>query len=162
MAKKHPDIVRRAAEGGHALGNHSWDHSIFPLISNRERREQIRACASALAQYGQRLFRPHCGHQSLGSRLDAVLLGYEIVGWSVDCRDWCNDDSEAMADRLIAQIQPGSVILLHDRLATATDGRCFNREPTLGAVKLLPERVGDHSCFVTVPELLLHGHRQVV
>ena len=31
------EIVRRAADAGHALGNHSWDHPSFPLISRTMR-----------------------------------------------------------------------------------------------------------------------------
>jgi peptidoglycan/xylan/chitin deacetylase (PgdA/CDA1 family) len=48
-AHNHPKLVRQVAQAGHAVGNHSWDHPSFPLISGRERRAQIRACAEAIA-----------------------------------------------------------------------------------------------------------------
>ena len=32
-AQRHPDLVRQVAQGGHAIGNHSWDHPFFPSLS---------------------------------------------------------------------------------------------------------------------------------
>ena len=63
---------RRIAEAGHAIGNHTWDHPSFPLISGRERQRQLKACADAIAPYGLRLFRPPYGEQNLRSRLTAA------------------------------------------------------------------------------------------
>jgi peptidoglycan-N-acetylglucosamine deacetylase len=72
-AQAHPELVRRVAQAGHAIGNHSWDHPSFPLISGRERRAQIRACAQALVPYGSRLFRPPYTEQNLGSRIEREI-----------------------------------------------------------------------------------------
>src|SRR6266849_2574451 len=47
-AHRYPELVQRVAQAGHAIGNHSWDHPVFPEISRRERRDQIRACAKAI------------------------------------------------------------------------------------------------------------------
>ena len=82
-AEKHRGLVRRVAEEGHAIGNHSWDHPSFPLMSGRERRRQIRACERALAPYGSRLFRPRYGHQHLASWLDTRRLGFDVAAWRV-------------------------------------------------------------------------------
>jgi peptidoglycan-N-acetylglucosamine deacetylase len=74
-ARRYPDLVKQVATEGHAIGNHSWDHPSFPLITARQQQQQIIACAQALAPYGQRLFRPPYGHQSMPSRLTAFRLG---------------------------------------------------------------------------------------
>ena len=160
FAQSHPDIVQRAAQAGHAIGNHSWDHPSFPLITASERRSQIRACANAIAPFGQRLFRPPYGHQSVGSRLDAQWLGYQVVTWNVVLNEHLVRDADSMADWLVNQIQPGSVILLHDRLFDALEERYFDREPLLKAVNMLLERLGDRFRFITIPELLRHGRPQ--
>src|SRR5690242_18370490 len=39
-AERHPDIVKKVAAAGHAIGNLSWDHPSFPLLTGRERRDQ--------------------------------------------------------------------------------------------------------------------------
>jgi peptidoglycan/xylan/chitin deacetylase (PgdA/CDA1 family) len=82
-AARHPDIVEKVAGGGHVIGNHSWDHPSFPLITGRERRAQIQAREKAIAPYGQRLFRPPYGDQSLLSCLEAMWLGYQVIMYSV-------------------------------------------------------------------------------
>ena len=52
--RRYPHIVRRAAEAGHAIGNHSWDHPSFPFISRRERFRQVHACAGVIAASGRK------------------------------------------------------------------------------------------------------------
>jgi peptidoglycan/xylan/chitin deacetylase (PgdA/CDA1 family) len=161
-AQRYPDLVRRVAQGGHAIGNHSWDHPSFPLISGRERRAQIRACEKAIAPYGRRIFRPPYSHQSIASRLDALLLGYQIVTWNLHAYDWLDHDANWMANRLVDHIQPGSVILLHNALYHTAEDRYCDREPMMEALDTFLGQVGSRFQFVTVPELLRHGraHRE--
>jgi peptidoglycan/xylan/chitin deacetylase (PgdA/CDA1 family) len=149
--------VQRVAQTGHAIGYHSWDHPSFPLITGSERRAQLRACAKAIAPYGRRTFRPPCGPQCVASRLDALWLGYQVVTWNVLAYDWLDHDADWMANRLVRQIRPGSVILFHDTLYDFVEERCASREPMLEALNMLLEQVGDRFRFVTVPELLRHG-----
>lgn len=159
-AQNHPALVARIAQAGHAIGNHSWDHPSFPLISGRERRAQIRACAKAIAPYGALLFRPPYCDQNVASRLDAFLLGYKVVMFSVATDDWCGQDGISIAHQIERRIQPGSVIVLHDRLSHALEEAYFDREPVLQGVDILLQRVGGQFRFVTVPALLRHGRAQ--
>ena len=159
-AQRHADLVRQVAQAGHAIGNHSWDHPSFPLISGRERRAQLRACEKAIAPYGQRLLRPPYGHQSVASRLDALWLGYQVVTWNLPGYDWLDHDADRIADRLVNQIKPGSVILLHNVLYHTVEERYADRQPMIEAVNMLLEQVGDRFRFVTLPELFQHGRPQ--
>jgi len=159
-AEQHPDIVRQVAQAGHAIGNHSWDHSSLPLLSGKERRAQIRACEKALAPYGQRLFRPPYGHQSMASRLDALWLGYQVITWNLVARDWLDHSANWMVNQLANELEPGSVVLFHDALYTYTDERYVDREPMLEAVNVLLERFGDRFRFIAIPDLLRHGYPQ--
>jgi peptidoglycan/xylan/chitin deacetylase (PgdA/CDA1 family) len=160
VAQKHPELLERIAQAGHAIGNHSWDHPSFPLISGRERRSQIRACATAVAPYGERLFRPPYCHQGLMSRLDPLLLGYRVIMFSVATDDWCGEGAASIAHHLERRIRPGSVIVLHDRLSHALEEAHFNREPVLEAVEILLQRLDKQFRFVTIPELLRYGKAQ--
>lgn len=159
-AQAHPELVRRVAEAGHAIGNHSWDHPSFPLISGRERRAQIRACGKALFPYGERLFRPPYGEQNIASRIDAFLLGYQVIMFDVSTHDWCGGDAATIARQLERKIRPGSIVVLHDRLVDALDQSYFSRESTLEAVRMFLDAVGERFRFVTIPELLRHGKEQ--
>jgi peptidoglycan/xylan/chitin deacetylase (PgdA/CDA1 family) len=159
----HPELVRRVAAAGHAIGNHSWDHPSFPSISGRERRAQIRACAQALAPYGSRLFRPPYGDQNIASRIDAVLLGYKVVMFDARSDDWCGGDSDTIARQLERRMHPGAILVAHDRLSDALDEAYFNREPLLKGIEIFLGRVGDRVRFITIPELLRRGraHKEI-
>jgi peptidoglycan-N-acetylglucosamine deacetylase len=160
FAREHPEVVQRAAQAGHAIGNHTYDHPALPLISGRERKAQLAACERALAPYGMRLFRPPFGYLSWALRFDLWRFGYEVVGWSVSAKDWLDHDAAFLADQLRRRIRPGSIILLHDRILTAPDPGYFNREPVLEALDgVLSELSGKYK-FVTVPELMRRGRAQ--
>jgi peptidoglycan/xylan/chitin deacetylase (PgdA/CDA1 family) len=156
-AQQYPEIVKQVAQGGHAIGNHSWDHPSFPLISGQERRAQIRACANATTPFGSKLLRPPYGHQSVGLRLDALWLGYKIISWNVVAYDWIGHDTNWIINKLIPKIRPGCVILFHDSLYDVLDYSYFNRSSTLEAIERLLEMLSDNYSFITLPELLKHG-----
>jgi peptidoglycan/xylan/chitin deacetylase (PgdA/CDA1 family) len=156
-AQKYPELIRRIAQTGHVIGNHSWDHPAFPLITGRERRAQIRACAKTIAPYGQRIFRPPFGCQTTASRLSVFWLGYQVVTWNLVAEDWLDHDAEQIVNRLENKIRPGSIVNFHDSLHDIIEERYINREPTLKAVNILLEQLGGRFRFVTLPELLRHG-----
>ena len=162
-AQAHPELVRRIAHAGHAIGNHSWNHPSFPVISGHERRAQIRACARAIAPYGERLFRPPYTDQNIASRIDALLLGYQVIMFDAWSDDWCGGDPEKVAGQLERRIHPGGVIVLHDRLSDALDDSYFDRTHMLKAVEIFLDRVSERFRFVTIPELLRSGrvHREL-
>jgi peptidoglycan-N-acetylglucosamine deacetylase len=159
-AHRHPDLVRAVAGRGHEVANHSWDHPVFPSIGARARRAQIRACAKAIAPYGQRIFRPPHGYQNLACRLDALWLRHRVVGWSVAVDDWCSTDAPWMAGRLVSSIRPGSIILLHDGLCDPVEPGYLDRRAMLDALEISLERLKGQFRFVTVSELLRAGRRQ--
>jgi peptidoglycan/xylan/chitin deacetylase (PgdA/CDA1 family) len=158
-ASQYPEIVRRVADGGHAIANHSWDHPSFPLLTRPERLKQIHGCASAIAPYGgSRLFRPPYGHQTLATRLDAFLLGYSVIMGDALAEDWWPRDAAWMATRLIAGIKPGSIVILHDRIARSVqDVPQHDRKAMIDALDMALDRLSERFHFITLPELLTYG-----
>ena len=156
-AQRYPHIVKQVFEAGHAIGNHSYDHPSFSLITGRERRSQMRACQQSIAPYGKRLLRPPFGHQTFASRFDALLLRYSVFTWSVHGEDWLDHDADCIASSIEKEIHPGSIVLLHDNLNNVYELRCSTRKPMLDAVSILLERLSVRFDFLTIPELLHHG-----
>ena len=159
-------LVRRMAEAGHAIGNHTWDHPSFPFISSRERRRQIRACAEAVTPFGRQLFRPPYGEQSLASRLDLLLMGYDVILFNREVGDWCEPNAEAMARALVHWVRPGDIVCLHDALywhrsnalvPKLTAQPHVDRGAMLSALERYLDHVDGRLRFVTVPELLKRG-----
>lgn len=157
FAARYPEVIRQAAKAGHVIGNHTWDHSSFPLLTVGERSAQLRKCAEALKPYGSRLFRPPYGQQSFASRLDLLRKGYQVVGWTRDAGDWRLTKAGEILEQVLPGVQPGRIITFHDQIVTAQSSIYFNREPTIEAVRLLLERFSGRYRFVTVPELARHG-----
>ena len=159
-AKRHQDLVKKVGQAGHAVGNHSWDHLSFDLIPRRQRRSQIYACQKAIAPYGEKLFRPPYGNQTVHSSLDAFLLGYKIVTWSAVAEDWLDHDANRMLDYLMPRIKPGSIILFHDNLNDFQEKKYLDRKETIKAVDSMLKELHKSFRFVTVPELLSRGRPQ--
>lgn len=72
---------------------------------------------------GGRLYRPPYGGHSPFTRPFAALLGRQVALWDAESRDWTVPDwtpatgahaAQALARRTLAQVRPGSVVLLHD------------------------------------------------
>ncbi|NNJ09094.1 polysaccharide deacetylase family protein [Chloroflexales bacterium ZM16-3] len=156
-AAARPDLVRQVAEAGHTVANHTWSHARMPEVRGRQRRAEIRRCAQALKPYGVRLFRPPFGGQSLASRLDAFLLGHQVVTWSAHAEDWRVADPAVVADRVERALQPGAIILLHDALAGARPGSLEDRGAMIAGLELLFDRLDRRYQFVTLPELMRQG-----
>jgi peptidoglycan-N-acetylglucosamine deacetylase len=104
-----------------------------------------------------RLFRSPYGEQNIASRLCVFLSGYQDIMFNIATDDWCGGDKVSIADQIERRIQPGSVIVLHDRLFDALEESYFNREAVLDAVQVLLQRLSGRFRFVTIPELLRLG-----
>lgn len=157
QADRYPDIVRRVAAAGHQIGNHSWDHVPFSLLTGKERRRQLRSCRRALSPYGSPIFRPPNGDLNLAARLDAKLSGYRVVTWNVTGNDWQSEGGSVIAERLVEKIRPGSIVLLHDGLFTTLNEKCVDRGPTLEALRIMMDQLDGQFRFVTVSELMSSG-----
>jgi peptidoglycan/xylan/chitin deacetylase (PgdA/CDA1 family) len=156
-ALRYPELVQRIAAAGHAIANHSFDHRRLPSLSRAERRRQVLACEAALSPYGQKLFRPPRGLQSLASWLDVTSLGYQVVTWNVVAWDWEVRAAEWTAEQLSAQVRPGSIVLLHDVLHDADITAATDRTAVFTGLDSFLARTGSQTRFITVPQLLLHG-----
>lgn len=151
------DLVVRIAAGGHVIGNHTYDHVKMPQTPRVERLRQLVRSKRVLGSHAAPLFRPPYGGQTLGSRIDAMLLGYDVIGWDYHVEDWAGHSAEIMAERLEQRLRPGSIILLHDSLYKPRVASAADRSPMIAALDSFLSRVGDTYRFVTVPELMRHG-----
>jgi peptidoglycan/xylan/chitin deacetylase (PgdA/CDA1 family) len=156
-ASQHRDIVNRAVASGHAVGNHSWDHASFPLLTAQERRAQIRRCEAVLSPVRERMFRPPYGHLTTSSRFDLFWLGYTVVMWNINAIDWGSDEPDCIAGRVASRLTSGSIVIFHDgQFEPGVEG-LPDRHRTVQAVATLLNRFHRSFRFLTVPELLRCG-----
>jgi len=164
-ALKYKSLVHEMANDGHEIGNHTMDHISMNSIDRKERWKQMQDCKKVLSPYGERYFRPPYGEQTVWTNFDAMLHGYQVVGWGLDVSDWCNSDYSSMADELRKKITNGTIILFHDSLydqghpkhKTLDQSANLNRDVTVNLVKFLFKEYGDQFQFVTITEMLKQG-----
>ena len=161
-----PDLVSRIVAEGHAIGIHSWDHRAFSRLTSPERCRQLRACKRVLRPYVTHLLRPPYGEQTVVSRLEALAMGYEVVGWNVNSGDWYESDPLVLSEYLLHMVSPGTIVLLHDTLfdrdkpphgLDQTHQLWPDRHAMLQALEIVLKQLTGQYRFVTVDELLRVG-----
>ncbi|CAM5574028.1 MULTISPECIES: polysaccharide deacetylase family protein [Streptomyces] len=157
LGKRHidtyPDLVRRMADEGHELANHTWDHKRLTDMGADEIREEIeRPNKEIAALVGRRptLMRPPQGRTNNTVHEICRELGMSEVLWSVTAKDYSTDDSALIQKRVLEQTERDGIILLHDLY----DG-------TVPAVPGIIEGLKKRGySFVTVPQLLAPGQAE--
>ncbi|ALN81367.1 polysaccharide deacetylase family protein [Lysobacter antibioticus] len=122
-ARAQPALIERILREGHEIGNHSLSHADARSFGIEDWiAREIHPAAAALCDAGlsdaPRLFRPAYGEIAPG-QVDALgRLGYTVVGWSVDPRDWLEPEAPGyvpcVVESVLARIHPGAIVLLHD------------------------------------------------
>lgn len=115
--ERYPGITRQIAEEGHEIGNHSYSHSLLPLLPRRLLlREMDRATAAIQHVTGQRprLFRPPMGWFSRSMLRTLAEHGYRAVLGDVYPQDCNRPGSGVILRRVLERVGPGSIVILHD------------------------------------------------
>ncbi len=138
------DIIKRAKNEGHEIGNHTWDHKKLTVVSTSTAKSQINkqreAIKKAIGSYPTVFRAPYGSFNS--TILD--MLDVPNIFWSVDTEDWKYLDSTYVRDTIIDSAYDGAIILCHDIHDTTITG-------ALEAITELQRRGYE---FVTVTELL--------
>src|SRR3569833_2998344 len=116
-ADQWPDLARRVADEGHAIGNHGWSHRKLHFKSPAYVRDDLtRGTKSIEAACGvhPKLFRAPHGFRSPWVNAIAGSLGQRAVGWTLGVWDSDRPGVEAIVDRTVNGAKPGSILLLHD------------------------------------------------
>ncbi len=107
-------LVRRIVADGHEVGNHSLSHRRMVLHSSAFYDREIRRTDAILRAAGApkpTLFRPPYGKKLIGLPLAVERNGYKMIMW--DSGDPPDRDPKAYAEKVLAQVRPGSIILIH-------------------------------------------------
>ena len=121
FARDNGDLVRRMAEEGHIVGNHTMHHPDMSGISDLESfRKELTGVEElyekATGKKLDRYYRPPQGIFSEENLKMAKELGYKTVFWSLAYVDWKQDDQpthEEAFSKLIPRTHNGAVVLLH-------------------------------------------------
>ncbi len=170
----YPQLVRREAAAGNAVGNHTWSHGHLVLYDETGLRRTLqRTDAAIFAATGQhtRIMRPPFGSRDWLVLDEVRKLGYTPVMWSVPlANDWEDPPPRIIAARVLHYAGDGAIITLHDGnrgiVCPRMRARLCDRSSDVEATRLIVDTLKRRGYrFITIPELLrmdsAHPRRQV-
>lgn len=153
----YPEIARRVAREGHTIGNHGYAHSVILYYTPAEIEEEIKYTEHVIREVTgvtTKIFRPPKAWVRGPLKNKIKEMGYEVVLWSLNSKDWVNFNARSMVNFIMCRIRGGDIILFHD------SGNVFsleggNRSQTVKAVGLLAQRLKEKGFeIVSLEELV--------
>lgn len=147
-AAAEPDLVRRMAEAGHEVGNHTWHHHDPRTVSARQFLNEVCQTDAYLRRLTGRTpqtMRPPKGDLNWGKLTGLWKQGKTVALWNVDPRDYAIRSRADIVDWASAyEPRDGDVLLFHD-----------NHPWALAAVEILAGRgIFDRFRAVTASEIV--------
>jgi len=129
MIESAPDLVRRMADDGFIVGNHTFHHPDMSAISDQAAfQKELDSVAELYKETtGKELshyYRPPRGVYSQENLKQAKALGYKTIFWSLAYVDWYADKqptAEQAYGKLLPRIHNGAIVLLHQTSKTNAD-----------------------------------------
>jgi len=146
-----PLAMQRAVAEGHVVGNHTWDHQDLTRLGPKDIRDEMSAQIDGVTGKklpAPKLFRPPYGAVNDQIVAEARRQGMLTVLWSVDTNDYKLPAPDAMTAQVLAEVQPGAIVLMHDGGG--------DRTTTSAALPMIIRGLRKAGYkMVTVPQLLL-------
>ncbi|WP_214851474.1 LysM peptidoglycan-binding domain-containing protein [Exiguobacterium sp. s193] len=152
-AANHPQSIKNIAitTPTHQIGNHSYSHPDFTTLTASQMTSELTRTESQINALTGRTTKP-IFRAPFGASNSAVLAavgnaGYtKTIQWNIDTTDWKGISSTAILNRVIPNIVPGSIILMHTGAGAS------------GTTTALPSMISQLKAkgytFVTISELL--------
>ena len=119
------DLVRRMAEEGHTVANHTMHHPDMTKLSAEEAAAELTDLENLYREITgaelAKFYRPPQGIYDEASLKTARELGYKTVFWSLAYADWDNNaqpTARQALDKLLPRTHNGAVVLLHSTSQT--------------------------------------------
>ena len=100
--ERHSSIIKEMVNDGHQIESHSLNHSNFTEITTEEMIKELEKTKEILSKHGviPTLVRPPYGRINESVKQN---IGYPLILWSLDTRDWDHRNSEE-GTRIIIEI----------------------------------------------------------
>lgn len=143
-AQYNTSLLKRIAQDGHQIGNHTYSHDYLTQMTESEARAEIEDNAdfiqSVTGIYPKTFRPPYLDYNT-------TLLNYfpdqTAIGCSVDSHDWAGISSDEIISNVMKNVKDGDIVLLHEPMA--------NTRAAIG--RIIDLLRGEGFEFVTVDEL---------
>lgn len=154
-AAKHPELVKRMADEGHQIGNHTYNHVDLLKMDRKSIANEVDSTSRVIGEITGQLpgtVRPPHGFRDPVVMDIMAARHLQVVEWSVMSRDWTNPGVDAIVERTVSKVENGSVVLLHDGDGIAARD---SRAQTVEAVRrVIPILRAKGYQFVKVADIL--------
>lgn len=144
------DLIAREISEGHEIGNHTYHHYHTKDTDGNVLIADILACSKAIEEKTgkqTKLFRPPEGVCTDEIKALCEEMGYTIVMWSIDTRDWAHTPACEIIANIEKNVCDGAIILMHDFTG--------KNSPTPAVLRqIIPKLQRSGYEFVTVSQLL--------
>jgi polysaccharide deacetylase family sporulation protein PdaB len=115
-SKSQPEIVEHIKKAGFEIGSHGHKHTNYSSLNDEEIRKQISTAHSILTEMigkEPKLIRLPNGDFDKRVLKVADDLGYSVIQWDTDSRDWENPGVDKIVNRVMTKAHPGDIVLMH-------------------------------------------------
>ena len=111
-------LLKKIMNEGHLIGNHSYSHSVwFDLFPARKMRAELLETdrlIKTITGKAPLFFRPPFGVVNPMVGKAAKRMDLRLICWDIRSLDTMNSSPQKIKHRILSQLRPGSIILLHD------------------------------------------------
>jgi peptidoglycan/xylan/chitin deacetylase (PgdA/CDA1 family) len=150
--ERNPTIAQEIYRRGHWIGLHGYYHHSFPFLTPADLKQGLQKTQDAIAQACQlspekvRDVRPPNGLFTPQTLSLLQQWKYRPVMWSVVPEDWERPGVQVVVERVLQQVQNGSLIVLHD-------GYFGGQDVAQTTAQLIPLLLQQGYHFVTIDQL---------
>lgn len=143
-AALHPDVIKRMAEEGHLIGNHTYSHMQLTSRNREEFKNELIKTNEVIKDItGEDVLYVRPPYGSWDKKFEAELNMFMVL-WTVDPLDWCSGSVSCITDKVVEKVKENDIILLHDYYASSVTA----------AFNIVDELTEEGYTFVTVEEVL--------
>lgn len=148
----HPTVARVVYTRGHWIGLHGYYHQSFPFLTADTLKQSLEKTQATIAKVCQldpgnlRDVRPPNGLFTPQTLRLLYQWHYRPVMWSVVPEDWVRPGVSVVVQRVLQQVENGSLIVLHDGYYGGQDVAQITAE-------LIPRLLAQGYHFVTIAQL---------
>jgi peptidoglycan-N-acetylmuramic acid deacetylase len=147
-----PELVSRMVDEGHIIGNHSYHHPDFSVLTKEAMKKELDELEQKVSEVSDqkelKFLRPPKGIFSEDSLRWTKELGYIHIFWSIAFKDWETASQkgwEYAYEEVMGQIHPGAIILLH----------AVSKDNAEALEKLITDLEADGYVFKSLDDLVL-------
>ncbi|QED45990.1 polysaccharide deacetylase family sporulation protein PdaB [Cytobacillus dafuensis] len=114
-AERHPDLVARIVKEGYEIGILGYNYEDYTELEEAKIRQDIAKAQVAFKKLNVKdikLVRAPTGHFDQKTLKIAERLGYTVIHWSIDSKDWTNPGTEQIINN-VSRAKKGDIVLLH-------------------------------------------------